>query len=64
MTRNTALEVFKGGWDQLEHATFTDNQETIPTTSTNTISFFIRPDGTEIFIINLDIGVIETLPID
>jgi len=59
MTQNRLLEVFKGGWEQLEHATFTDNVVSLPTTSAGT--FCIKPDGTELYV--LDDDVVKTFPL-
>jgi len=60
MTQNRLLEVFKGGWEELENAVFTDNEGTVSATS-DPISFFIRPDGTQLFVLRSD--VVETYPL-
>lgn len=60
MPLNSALEVFRGGWDQLEHAIFTDNETTI-TGADAPISFFIKPDGTELYLLSND--EVETYPL-
>lgn len=46
MTSNSALQVFKGGWEELESAVFTDN--TTPTVTNDVICFYITPDGTKL----------------
>jgi len=56
MTRNSAAQVFKGGWEELENAVITDN---VVQFSSERFGFFIRPDGTEIFTIDLA-GLVET----
>jgi len=58
MTQNRALQVFKGGWEQLEHAVFTDNEGNIPNFP---VSYFIRPDGSSVS--SIDGTAIETYPI-
>jgi len=55
MVQNNAFEVFRGGWDQLEHAVFTDNEGP---TSTSAVSFTVKPDGTEVYL--LDGNVVKT----
>ena len=51
MTQNTPAEVFKGGWRELQNAKFTDNQIVLPTSSS--LSFTMKPDGTEIYVIDI-----------
>lgn len=50
MTSSNSFEVFKGGWDQLENAVFTDNEGSVNADST---SFFLKPDGRVAFVLHL-----------
>jgi len=60
MTRNNSVQVFKGGWKELPNAVFTTNQKTVsPSSATNT--FAIKPDGTELYI--LESNTIKTFPL-
>ena len=58
MTRNNQKLVYKGGWDQLQNALLTDNQTSI---SGSSESFFIKPAGTKLFVLNGTI--VETYPL-
>ncbi len=58
MPQNNAVQVFEGGWKQLENAIFTTNLKII---SNLPESHFVRPDGTSVSVIaGTDI---ETFPI-
>ena len=60
MTRNNSIQIYKGGWEELENAVFTDNQvDTSPSGATNT--FAIKPDGTELYVLELD--TLQTFPL-
>jgi len=59
MARNNSVQVFKGQWEELENAIFTDNNVALGTSSVD--SFFIKPDGTELYI--LDDDVVRTFPL-
>lgn len=59
MTQNS-LQVFKGGWDQLENAHFTDNQSTTGLSGVTHDDIFIKPDGTTLFLYNTNTMIIET----
>lgn len=56
---NTALQTFKGGWDQLQHAHHTDNMWKPPN---DTKSLFMKPDGKQVFLIVDD--KIEVYPLN
>lgn len=58
MPQNNAVQVFEGGWEQLENAVFTDNQTSI---SNLPESHFIRPNGRSVSVISGT--AIETYPI-
>jgi len=58
MPQNNSVQVFEGGWKELENALFTDNQANIATLPE---SHFVRPDGTSVSVISGT--VIETFPI-
>ena len=58
MTRSAPLQVFKGGWEELENAVFTDNQASVVSSIDG---MFIKPDGTKIFILRNT--VVETYPL-
>lgn len=59
MTRNSPLQVFEGGWKELENALFTDNKLSV---SNFELSYFIKPDGTQLFRL-FDNGIVETYPL-
>lgn len=44
---NNSIQVFKGGWEELQNGIITDNQSLI---SSSPKSEFIKPDGTAIFV--------------
>ena len=58
MARNNSVQVFKGGWEELENAIFTDNETAIALS----LSFTIKPDGTELYLIT-NSNVVETYPL-
>jgi len=58
-SQNNQLQVFKGAWEELENAVITDNEMPI---SSNPRSFFIKPDGTEIFVVS-NTNVIQPRPL-
>lgn len=60
--QNNPLEVFAGGWEQLSSSSYTDNQVTVPSTSTN--SFTIKPDGEEIYVLADNIVETYALAVD
>jgi len=57
LTNNSQKQVFKGGWEELENAVFTDNKTT-PVNS-NTKTFFMKPDGSGFFLLDSDLDVID-----
>jgi len=60
LTNNSQKQVFKGGWEELENAIFTDNQgTTAPSAPTST--FTLKPDGTELYTIEGD--EVKTFPL-
>ncbi len=66
MTQNNPVQVFEGGWKQLENSTFTDNEFTLGIPNILT-SFVIKPDGTELYVLETDAGdddTIHTFPLD
>jgi len=60
MPQNNALLVYKGGWEELQNAVFTDN---VSPALTLPASFFIRPDGTTLFSVNFTDKTVETFPL-
>jgi len=59
MPQNNSVQVFEGGWKQLENAIFTDNQGSVPTSGT--LTFTMKPDGSELYVLA---GVdVETYPL-
>ncbi len=54
---NNSIQVFKGGWEELQNAVFTDNQSLI---SSSPKGHFIKPDGTALFVTSGD--VVEKYP--
>ncbi len=58
MARNNSVQVFKGQWEELENAKFTDNETAIATS----FSFTIKPDGTELYLITTG-DAVQTYPL-
>lgn len=59
MSSNSSFEVFQGGWEEIQNAVFTDNEITFSAPSPT--SFFIKPDGTQLFV--LKSGLVESRPL-
>lgn len=57
---NNSLQVFKGGWDELENSILTDNKTDFGIIST---TFTMSPDGTKVFAIDADLDTVETFPL-
>lgn len=47
MTQNSQKQVFEKNWKEIQNANFTDNEKLI---ATNITSFFVQPDGTQLFV--------------
>jgi len=65
MARNNSVQVFKGGWKELENAVFTDNQTSLSISGT-LFSFHIKPDGTELYVLQNNVSaddIIQTYPL-
>lgn len=60
--RNSAKQVFKGGWEELANAIHTDNVGSFPTSAFQK-SYFIKPDGTLIFVIKDTIVEVHAMSI-
>ncbi len=54
--RNNSIQVYKGGWDELQNAHFTSNQAMIPNLPRGA---FMKPDGTQIFSASATTSLVE-----
>lgn len=61
MNRNSQKQVFKGGWEQLQHGHHTVNITTLAQTRE---SFFMKPDGSTVFTIEGGGGIVTANTLD